>query len=148
MNHHLHHHYYTTTCIIRSTTVSKERGCHVLKSSWLCQVLSSLRKHRPVTPNDYVKTAASNLVLADGRPYQRPRQDLIQKSDYLFKTHRGLPRPLGDYRLRLVKPHKLTSEDNQRYDAMPQSSRTGGCLNQGSKAYYCAPARNRKSFRP
>ena len=47
----------------------------------LCEVLSGLRKHRPVTPNDYVKIAASNLVLADGRPYQRPRQDLHPKSD-------------------------------------------------------------------
>ena len=64
----------------------------------LCEVLSGLRKHRPVTPNDYVKIAASNLVLADGRPYQRPRQDLHPKSDYLFKTRPAPARPLEDYR--------------------------------------------------
>ena len=64
----------------------------------LCQVLSGLRKHRPVTPNDYVKIAASNLVLADGRPYQRPRQDLQPKSYYLLKTCAARNGEGGDYR--------------------------------------------------
>jgi hypothetical protein len=48
--------------------------------------------------NVYVKIAASNLVLADGRPYQRPRQDLHPKEDNLFKTCATRNGEGGDYR--------------------------------------------------
>jgi hypothetical protein len=84
----------------------------VLHSSWLCQVLSCLRKQRPVTPNAYVKIAASNLVLADGRPYQRPRQDLhpeerlsLEDAACPCPAYRGLP-PLNHMRGRCTSmPH-------------------------------------------
>jgi hypothetical protein len=131
---------HTVTIPSAQRIVSKARGCHVLQSSWLCQVLSGLRKQRPVTPNDCVKIAASNLVLADwltvGRINDRAR--LFQDVRDAAWPRGGLPPPIlksgrctsmphgrpAHYRLQLATSRKSVPQTSVAIALVPPDAQT------------------------